>query len=108
MEIFSYDIYNLLTHKIDSIETLQNYCRINKNIYKMCKDNRNSISKHLLEVYQVDYTDSSNFIYIYNKVNMIDYKDIDNKWKYQSLLKLYMKHYNQHEIKCRGNELLHF
>jgi hypothetical protein len=37
-------------------------------------------------MYQVDYTDPINFIYIYNNVNQNDYK-VNSKWKYSSLIK---------------------
>ena len=67
----------------------------------MCFENKSSISRHLLRIYQVDYKDPSNFIYIYNNVSIQDYKDQDNKWKYPSLLKLYLKNYKIEYIELR-------
>jgi len=101
-------IQYLLTTQIDSIETLQNYCKTSPQISQMCLENKSVISKHLLSIYQVNYKDPSNFIYIYNKVSIQDYKDQDNKWNYPSLLKLYLKNYNIDKINCEQKNITSF
>jgi hypothetical protein len=40
----------------------------------MCRDNKSFISKHILNICQVNYKDPTNFIYIINNKTIDDYK----------------------------------
>ena len=93
------DIYSLLSEKINSVETLQQFCKSNKEFRQICRLNKNSICKYLLEIYKVDYTDPTNFIYIINNKTIDDFKD-KKKYKFSSIFKLYMKSYFKTEINC--------
>jgi hypothetical protein len=53
----------------------------------MCRDNKSFISKHILNICQVNYKDPTNFIYIINNKTIDDYKS-NNIWDYVKLLKL--------------------
>lgn len=106
----TYDIFYQLIDKIDSIETLQNYCLSNKQISELCNENKSYVSKSLLKNLQVNYKDKSNFIYIYNKVKQEDYinDDDDKTLKYNLILKLYMKSYYLKSIDCRNLNITSF
>ena len=71
------DIIFTIIDNIDNIEDLKNICSTNKQNYQFCKRNLKRISKQLLTNYQVDYTDPTNFIYIYNNKDINDYKSND-------------------------------
>ena len=86
-----------------NIEDLQQFCKLNKDNYLFCKNNKENICKHLLNMYKVNYTDPTNFIYIYNNTNQNKYKINDN-WKYSSLFKLYMKQYYSKKINLNFDE----
>ena len=101
MTILNSDIYYLIIKQMD-IEDLQNFCIINKYVSQICSKYKSNISKHFLKVYQVDYKDPSNFIYLYNNVKIEDYKEF-GKWEYHSLLELYLKNYKNLIIKCSKN-----
>lgn len=96
----------LLTTYIDSIEDLENLC-INKDFFKICRENTYLIAKHFLTKYKVDYKDPNNFIYKFNNVNIDDYKDND-KYKLGSIFKLYMNAYNLIEINCNDKGITSF
>ena len=51
-----------------------------------------------LELYNVDYTDPTNFIYIMNNKKKSEYYK-NEEWNYDGLLKLYMKYFYETEIK---------
>jgi len=82
----SFNIHTFLLKFIDTPNDLSSYCRQNKYFYNLCKENKNIISKHFLDKYQVNYQNPDDFIYIFNKVNQKDYK-INNEWNYTSLFK---------------------
>jgi hypothetical protein len=63
------DIKFEIKQYLNKIEDLSNFCKLNKDNYLFCKRNKESICKHLLNGYQVDYMDPTNFIYVYNRVN---------------------------------------
>ena len=50
--------------------SLKDLCLVNKFYYNVFLDNKEYIYKKILEKYQVEYTDPTNFIYIYNKVSI--------------------------------------
>ena len=56
--------------------------------------------KAILELYKVDYTDPTNFIYVINNKKIDDYKIVNGNWNYNGLLKLYMKFFNKKNIEC--------
>ena len=65
----NYDtIYHTLL-KIDNIPDLRNFCKISLEHSKICKENVNTICKRMLEYYNVDYSDTNNFIYRYSEYN---------------------------------------
>ena len=107
MTILNSDIYYLISTKLHSIEDLQNFCIMNKSVSQICLKYKSNISKHFLEVYQIDYKDPGNFIYLCNNVKMEDYKE-SGIWKYHSLLELYLKNYNVLEITCNNKNITSF
>lgn len=96
----NYDIYTLLVKQIDCLETLQKFSCQNKYFLNFCKENTCSIAKHFLNKYKIDYADPTNFIYLYNKVNINNYKKIDGSWKLGSIFRLYLQTYNLETIIC--------
>lgn len=96
----NYDIYTLLVKQIDSLETLQKFSCQNKYFLNFCKENTCSIAKHFLNKYKIDYTDPTNFIYVYNKVKINNYKRADGSWKFGSIFRLYLQTYNLETIIC--------
>jgi hypothetical protein len=97
----------LLTTYIDSIEDLENLC-LNKDFFDKCKENTYLIAKHFLTKYRVDYKDPSNFIYIFNNVNIDDYKNQQGNFKLGSIFRLYLKAYNLIEINCEDKGITSF
>jgi len=83
----NYDIYTFLLKFIDSPNDLSSYCRQNKYFYNLCKENKNIISKHFLDKYQVNYQNPDDFIYKFNKVDQKDYKNKMGEFNYPSLFK---------------------
>ena len=65
------------------------------------------ISSHFLKIYQVDYKDPSNFIYVMNNKDIQDYKS-DKSWNYPSIFKLYMKYYYTTKIICNDKKMTTF
>jgi hypothetical protein len=58
-------------------------------------------AKKILQLYEVDYTDPTNYIYlIYGTTQFIDIKNykIDGEWKYKEILELYRREYHQKQI----------
>ena len=95
------DLVLEIIKKIDSVEALKKFCKLNKQNVKLCQDNAEIICKSILDNLKVDYNDPRNFIFVanhifQNKIN--DYKYPNGKWKYKSLFKLYMKYYYTEEI----------
>jgi hypothetical protein len=110
MNKLPYEINVEVLKKIKNIDDLRNFCLINKRNHKLCKDNFTLISKNLLKYYQVDYTDPTNLIYVYNEKHIDDYKSNDDyskndKYDYKSIFKLYMKLYNLDNIKIKDSEI---
>ena len=44
------DVNYLLAMRSDSLETLQNFCKTNIQVSKMCLRYKSNISRHLLEI----------------------------------------------------------
>lgn len=63
-----------IIENLNSLEDVQNFCSINKNNYNMCKDYSQIICKHILKIFSVDYKDPTIFIYVYNNVEIDNYK----------------------------------
>ena len=62
-----------------------------------------------LKLYDVEYTDPTNFIYIMNNKQMEDYVTlIGDNWDYNGLLELYNEFFNQREIKCQNKGITSF
>ena len=74
---------------------------------RLCKENTNTIAKHFLNLYKVDYKDPTNFIYVMDRKDINDYKN-GERYKYGSILKLYMKHYYKHKIRCNNKNITSF
>ena len=97
----TYDInYNILL-QIDNIPDLKNFCKSSSLNSVICKENLNIVCQGMLKNYQVDYTDPTNFIYVYNNVKQNDYKN-NQGWLYKDLFKLYMRHFYKTEIRRVG------
>ena len=84
-----------------SPEILKKLFLVNKFCYNFYKENKEYICKKFLEKYSVDYSDPTNFIYIYNKVNISDYK-LEGTFNYLKILKLYMKNFYCKKIICNS------
>jgi hypothetical protein len=108
MSELNYDIYYILLKYINP-DDLINYCLQSKYFYQLYQENKNSISKHFLEKYQVNYTNPDDFIYDdkYNKVKMENYI-VNGKWLYQSIFKLYMKNFYKKTIYCKNRVISSF
>jgi hypothetical protein len=107
MSELNYDIYTFLTKFIDQPGDLQNFCSQSKYFHQLCKENKNSIAKHFLEKYQVNYKNPNDFIYKCNSVKMEDYI-VNSKWLYQSIFKLYMKNFYKKKIECENKKISSF
>lgn len=101
------DLYYKLLKYIDSPNDLKNYCLQNKFFYSLFKENKQTISKYFLERYHVDYTDPTNFIYVMNDKIIDDYR-VKDLWDYISLFKLYIKLFNDTEIRCENKGITSF
>ena len=71
--------------KIEDVEVLS-LC--DKGLNTIIRNNSNSISKIILSVYEVDYNDKNNFIYIANEVEWVKERS------YKEIYKLYYNFYN--------------
>lgn len=86
------DNYN--PYEFNEILTQQNNIFYNR--VDLLKDD---IYKGYLDKYQVDYTDSVNFIYKANQVSQNSFKR-GNTWDWRGLMELYMKHFKETVINC--------
>ena len=103
-----YDIYVELLEHINSPDDIKNFCSQNKYLHNLCQDNESVIARHFLNKYQVDYSDPTNFIYIYNNVKINNYRDDNNRWDYVKIYKLYMKQFNKTKIEISNNVISSF
>ena len=71
------------------------------------KNMEKNVAKMELEKYEVNYEDSTNFIYVYNKKSIKEFRD-GEKWNYDGILELYMRSYEEKEINCDGLEMTSF
>lgn len=55
---------------------------------------REAVSKRILQIYEVDYKDASNFIYKYNNVKY------DSNKSFYAIFTLYMRQFDKIEIRC--------
>lgn len=93
-------VRNVLPHE------LKNLC-INKEWCRFLRENSEYICKLMLMRCDVEYKDGGNFIYKMNNVDMSEYKE-DDKWRYKSVLKLYMRYYDMEMIDCTDREITSF
>lgn len=96
-----------IIENLNSLEDVQNFCSINKNNYDMCKDYGQIICKYLLKILSVDYKDPTNFIYVYNNVDIDDYKKKE-EFNFVKILNLYKKSYYLKKIKCVDRKISSF
>ena len=75
MELSENILLEILT-KLKNLKDIQNFCNTSKKTFNTCKQNKKIIAKYILDIYQVDYTDPSNFIYLANKAVI----DKENKY----------------------------
>jgi hypothetical protein len=59
------------------------------------------VNKLILEYYKVDYIDTTNFIYIYNRKSTYNYLS-NGEWDYIGLVQLYMKEFITKFIRCQN------
>lgn len=85
------------------VDKLQDICLVKK-VYST---NQHCISKKFLENYSVDYDDPTNFIYVYNKDDISDFKT-ESGSDYISILKLYMKCFYLEMIVCANIKITSF
>lgn len=95
-------IINILKN-FENVKDIQNFCGTNKSNYDLCKYYKQTICKHILKVHHVDYKDPTNFIYVYNNVNIKDYKLQDGKPNFVKILYLYNIQSLLKKIKCHLN-----
>ena len=88
-------------------DTLKKMCVVNKFYHCVYSDNKEYIFKKFLEKYQVEYSDPTNFIYVYNKVSIENYV-VEEKFKYQGILDLYMKNFYLKDILYSGTNMTTF
>ena len=85
---------------MSDISEIISFSKMNKVINSFIKKDKELQARITLERYQVDYEDPTNFIYLYNKVNISDYKNIT--WKYSKIVELYFLCFNEEKINCRN------
>ena len=71
--IMNDDISYEILDNIKDVKSLQEFCKVNKTNYNLCKQYDTLLAKHLLNVYDVNYKDPNNFIYKYNKEDINKY-----------------------------------
>lgn len=101
------DIFLYTLKYITSYDDMLNICKTNSQFYNACKNNIKSVSKYLLKLYKVDFTDPSNYIYVHNNVTIDDYKS-HSGWLYNKLWLLYLKDYYKDDIICDNEGITSF
>lgn len=86
---------------LNSLQDILNFCATQPSSSKLCKSYRQNIAKRLLDIYQVNYHDPTNYIYIVNKSPQTEYFN-QGVWNYTRLFKLYYRHFNDRWIYCKG------
>ena len=102
-----YICYEILQH-LNSVDDVKNFCITSKSNHLFCKKYMQSIAKKLLSVYQVDYTDPTNFIYVYNHENINDFKHDIIGFDFKKIFKLYLKTYNLEKINYQSKGITSF
>ena len=103
------ELYFDIIKQSDIIE-VKNICNQDNQFRNFCKQYKSSISKMLLDRYNVHYNDPTDFVYIMNNVDKNDYILLESdKYKkrinYHGILKLYLKFYNSTYIICIGKNI---
>ena len=101
------DIFLYTLKYITSYEDMHNICKTNLRFYNACKNNNKLVSKYLLRLYKVDYSDPTNYIYVHNNVNIDEYKS-KTGWLYSKIWLLYFKDYYKDEIICDNEGITTF
>lgn len=91
--------------KLNTLESIQSFCGISSFHHEICKKYGNDIAKQLIDVYQINYQDPTNFIYIMNNESMDSCKKNDNSFNYKKILRLYLNFYNKEEIYCPNKRI---
>ena len=103
----NHDTFIYMLKFITSYDDLSNICNSNKNFRNSCKHNNRLISKYLLHLYKVDYTDPLNYIYVHNNEKLDDYK-LSNSFDYLKLWKLYFRDFYKSDIVCDNEGITSF
>jgi Leucine-rich repeat (LRR) protein len=97
-----YEILDIILNNIEDIESFINLYPTCKYIYSFL--NTQKFYKKMLNLYKVDYKDSTNFIYIQNNVRENWYRlhpyDKNSEHDYKRIFDLYMKFFFHKKIDC--------
>jgi hypothetical protein len=95
------DVIYYLNKYITNPNDLKNLSKLNPRFSRVYNKDKNAISRFYLNLYKVNFENPNDFIYKFNNVNQNEFIE-NGKWKYQSLFKLYMKHFNEIRISTKG------
>ncbi len=99
-KILTYTIQKQILENINDYESFKNFCSLNKQNFVFCKNNQNLLKNVLIKIFKINYKEPTNFIYVYNKVDINDFKRNVKEFDLSKILKLYLKNYNEKKIDC--------
>lgn len=98
------EIFEEVLLKINDLPTLSNFCKSNKAARELCKIHRVALCQRLIRIYEVDYKDPTNFIYVMNGVTR---RTVIKKGKvdYCRALHLYANFFYEKVIVCSNKNI---
>lgn len=90
---------------LNSVDTVRSFCEISSFHLKICKKYSHDIAKRLIDIYQINYEDPGNFIYIMNNTTIDTCKNTDDSYNYKKIFRLYLNYYDQEEIYCLNKQI---
>ena len=78
--------------KLISYDDIKMFIGLNKRIRRIYDMNKCVISKRLVEIFEIDYMDCNNFIYVMNECDIPMLFDVEYDWV--EIIRLYFRFYN--------------
>lgn len=97
-------ISNIILH-MTSFDSIKEFCTISKYHNHICKMYGNDIAKRMIDIYNIDYKDPCNFIYIMNNISIDECKYKNGEFNYKKIVRLYLVFYNDYVIDCVYREI---
>lgn len=93
--------YDYILKNISDIESFQKWCEKDPEFKTVCNNYRSSIARKLLDIYHVNYEDTTNFLYVVNKIDPNDV-ELNYVWNTNKILKLYIEYYRKIDFNYPG------